>query len=126
MNAHITANIPYATYPILNILGYVPKRDEDVEKLVADALAAETPGNNGDKDLDTPAFQVDRITGMVSLYRYSAWAEEDYQKERRSWYEEDPLEDLHWGSADVRSYHKIECPGGDTTISYLVQKATPR
>jgi len=120
--AHVPENIPYAIRPILSILnGYTPGPKEDLEYLIGQALKDESAGNNGDKDLDTPAFQVDRQKGVVRLFRYSAWAEDNYAEEQFERYPDDPLDYLHYEAhADVRTYTRVQV--GGNTVSYLMKK----
>jgi hypothetical protein len=111
-------------YPILDLIGSMPQPGEDVELLVKCALEAQAVRE--EKEINV-SFQLlrtpdGRLTGEVELFPFSPLEEESYLEEQFNKYEEDPLEELHWGQWDnMRSYQSLQQSGG-VTISYLMKK----
>jgi hypothetical protein len=125
---HTITHSHRAIYPIRELIGSMPQPDEDVARLVKCALEAQAVKEEKEINVSFQLLRTNdgRLTGEVELFPFSHAEEKSYMEEQLDKYEEDPLEELHWGDwGDTRSYQYIECPGGEY-ISYLVQKVTPR
>jgi len=122
MHTHTSSH--RSIFPLVTLLGRMPKQGEDIELLIKEAI--EGRADKHEKEIEC-AFQLCRntqgqLTGEVELFPFHPQGEEEYVEERLSAYEDDPLyADVLCIEQEERHYQQVQAgPGGDATVSYLV------